>query len=97
MDNLLVNEIIYDSPVFYRIRVKGRISGNWNDRLEGMSVSQAESFKEILVTTLEGELADQSALTGVLDTLNEQHLPVLYLECFRTVSDQERLPDISRE
>jgi hypothetical protein len=95
MDNLPVKEIPFDCPVFYRIRVKGRIAGNWTNRLEGMSVSQVESFKGWLVTTLEGELADQAAQNGVLNLLDELHLPVLYLECYRTVSNQERLPDIS--
>jgi hypothetical protein len=97
MDNLSANEIPLDSPVFYQIRVKGRISGNWSDRLEGLAVGQVESFQGMLVTTLEGELADQAALTGVLNTLDELQLPVLYLECYRTVSDQKRLPDISRK
>ena len=96
-ENLPANEMPFDRPVFYRIRVKGRITGKWSDRLEGMSISQAESYKGSLVTTLEGELVDQAALTGVLDTLNQLHLPVLYLECYRTVSNQERLPDISCE
>jgi hypothetical protein len=94
---LSANEIPLDSPVFYQIRVKGRILGNWSDRLEGLAVGQVESFKGMLVTTLEGELADQAALTGVLNTLDELQLPVLYLECYRTVSDQKRLPDISRK
>jgi hypothetical protein len=95
MDNLPGNEISFDCPVFYRIRVKGRIAGKWTNRLEGMSFSQVESFKGWLVTTLEGELADEAALNGVLNLLDELRLPVLYLECFRTVSNRERTPDIS--
>jgi hypothetical protein len=97
MDNLPATEIPLDSPVYYRIRVTGRILGDWSDRLEGMAVNQVESFKGILVTTLEGELADQAALTGVLNKLDELQLPVLYLECYRTVSNQKQLPDISRK
>jgi hypothetical protein len=97
MDNLPLYEMPLESPVFYRIRVKGRILGNWSDRLEGMSVDQVESFKGMLVTTLEGELADQAALNGVLNKLNELQLPVLYLECYRTVTNQEQFPGISPE
>jgi hypothetical protein len=33
------------------------------------------------VTTLEGELSDQAALAGVLNTLYEWHLPVLLVKC----------------
>jgi hypothetical protein len=32
------------------------------------------------VSTLEGELRDQAALTGVLNSLYELHLPVLSVE-----------------
>ena len=32
-------------------------------------------------TTLSGQLADQAALTGVLNTPYELHLPVLSVEC----------------
>jgi hypothetical protein len=32
-------------------------------------------------TVLEGRLADQAALSGVLNTLYELHLPVISVEC----------------
>ena len=32
------------------------------------------------ITTLEGELSDQAALVGVLNTLYEMHLPVLLVK-----------------
>ncbi len=35
---------------------------------------------DIPVTTLEGELSDQTALAGVLNTLYEQHLSILLVE-----------------
>jgi len=34
-----------------------------------------------LVTTLQGELSDQTALLGVLNSLYELHLPVLSVLC----------------
>ncbi len=89
MDYLPANETTIDKPVFYRIRVKGQITGDGSDRLEGMSIHQVALIKGLMVTTLEGELADQTALTGVLNKLNELHLSVLYLECYRTVYNQE--------
>jgi len=92
MDSSVREEMPFNSPVLCRIRVKGQITENWSDRLQSISVSQAEPFKGLLVTTLEDELADLTTLTGVLNTLNELHLPVLYLECIRAVSNPERLP-----
>jgi len=48
--------------------------------MDGMSIRQTATDNEVLVTTLEGELADQAALTGVLDTLYELHLPIILVK-----------------
>lgn len=68
-----------DQPAFYRIRVQGRLDGAWSDRLGGLTV-EAGGEERAPVTTLTGELPDQSALHGVLNTLFELHLPILSTE-----------------
>ena len=68
------------NPATYRIRVKGKLRASWSDRLEGMTISLAAPDNGSFVTTLEGELADQAALAGVLSTLYGLHLPVLGVE-----------------
>jgi len=70
----------FDSPATYRIGVQGRVPARWRDRLEGMIVAERSPEAESPVTTLLGELADQAALAGVLNTLYELHLPVLSVE-----------------
>jgi hypothetical protein len=70
----------FDSPATYRIGVRGRIPARWCDRLEGMTVTERSPEAELPVTTLLGELSDQAALAGVLNTLYELHLPVLSVE-----------------
>jgi hypothetical protein len=75
----------FDSPVSYQIQVQGRVASNWSDRLQGMKISQAASDAGIIVSTLTGELPDQTALAGVLNTLHEMHLPVLSVECLNTL------------
>jgi hypothetical protein len=68
----------FDSPAPYRIVVQGRIDATWSDRLEGMKICLAAVTRDSPVTTsLEGELSDQAALAGVLNTLYEMHLPVI--------------------
>ncbi len=42
-----------------------------------MTICQATLEAGTLVTTLEGELQDQTALAGVLNTIYELHLTVL--------------------
>ncbi len=71
------NLIPFDSPAAYQIIVQGRIDPTWSDRLEGMTICQATLEADLSVTVLEGELSDQAALAGVLNTLYELHLPVL--------------------
>jgi len=72
--------IPYDRPAIYRISVQGRIDLTWSDRLEGMSISQVKDSTGLPVTILEGELGDQAALAGVLNTLYELHLTVLLVK-----------------
>ena len=70
----------FDCPAMYRIGVQGRIPARWCDRMEGMTITERSSEAEPSVTTLLGELSDQAALAGVLNTLYELHLPVLSVE-----------------
>jgi hypothetical protein len=70
----------FDGPATYRIQVEGRVPAKWGDRLEGMTVTVWTSETEPQLTRLQGELSDQAALAGVLNTLYELHLPVLSVE-----------------
>jgi hypothetical protein len=71
----------FDGPATYRIRVRGRIPSRWYDRLEGMTITECLTGAGPPTTTLEGELADQPALAGLLDTLFLLHLSVVSVEC----------------
>jgi hypothetical protein len=72
--------IPFDGPSTYQISVQGRIDPNWSDRLGGMIIRQITEGVAPSITTLEGELRDQAALAGVLNTLYELHLPVLLVK-----------------
>ena len=73
--------IYFDRPASYRIIVQGRIDPEISDRLEGMTIQQGRSVKDAPITTLEGELSDQAALAGVLNTIYNLHMLVLSVEC----------------
>jgi len=75
-----MNPLPFDCSAIYQITVQGRIDPNWSDRLEGMTICLATAEVRTPVTTLEGELSDQAALAGVLNTLYELHLPVLLVK-----------------
>jgi hypothetical protein len=70
----------FDSPATYRIGLQGHIPVKWCDRMEGMTITEDSPPGGPHVTTLLGELSDQAALAGVLNTLYELHLPVLSVE-----------------
>jgi len=70
-----------EGPAVYRICVQGRLAPAWSDRLEGMSITGSEETAGGPKTILVGRLPDQAALSGLLSTLYELHLPVLSVEC----------------
>ena len=69
------------TPATYRIRVQGHIGSNWSDRFGGMTVRREITADELKITVLEGLLPDQAALSGVLNTIYDLHLPLLNVEC----------------
>jgi hypothetical protein len=75
----------------YRIRIEGSLDPSWSDRLGGLAITSTGQFGVKTTTVLEGELADQSALMGVLHTLHELHLP---LEAVKSLSSDA--PDEGR-
>jgi hypothetical protein len=60
--------------------VLGQIDLTWKDSLEGMAINSGTSQAGDPFTILEGELSDQAALAGVLNTLYELHLTVLTVQ-----------------
>jgi hypothetical protein len=77
------NRAEYDNPAIYWISVQGCIPAEWSDRLEGMTITQSPAPAEPSLTMLVGELSDQAALVGVLNTLYELHLPLLTVKRLR--------------
>jgi hypothetical protein len=71
----------FDGPATYRIRVQGTIKAKWADRLAGMAIGVKMPDDGPPISTLEGELLDQAALSGLLSALYGLHLPVLSVEC----------------
>jgi hypothetical protein len=61
----------------YRIRVRGYLDECWAECMGGMLIVGYRGSGNSLETILQGELADQAALTGVLNTLYQLHLPVV--------------------
>jgi hypothetical protein len=77
MNALPDHELDFDDPAAYQITVQGTITPSWSERLEGMTVSRLSFEGGTAITILTGDLTDQAALTGVLNTIYELRLPLL--------------------
>ncbi len=67
----------FDGPAAYQITVRGLIAPAWSGRLEGMTINRLVLDDGTIFTVLTGELTDQAALSGVLNSLYELHLPLI--------------------
>jgi hypothetical protein len=65
----------------YLIVVEGVLDPVWFDCLGGLEITEQRQPGQPVVTRLEGRLADQSALQGVLDTLFMLGLRLITVEC----------------
>ena len=71
---------LLDARDRYRILVLGTLDAGWSDRLGGMTISATRLADGTTATTLIGNLADQSALVGVLNTLHDLGLSLVSVE-----------------
>lgn len=67
----------FDGPAAYQITVRGLITPDWSGRLEGMTINRLVLDDGTIFTVLTGELTDQAALSGVLNTLYEMQRPLV--------------------
>ena len=68
-------------PAIYEIRVRGHLEEKWSGQLGGLQITAVQAANGRPETLIVGRLVDQAALTGVLNTLYELHLPVVSVEC----------------
>ena len=80
MPDEIVRAYLFDRPGHYQIRVLGALSQSWLDHLEGLEIftTSWESYPEVM--EIDGSLADQTALAGLLDLLTDLGLVILTVE-----------------
>jgi len=64
----------------YQIRVRGHVDAAAARRLRGLAIENSVDADGAPVATLRGELPDQAALLGILETLNGYQFPLLAAE-----------------
>jgi len=73
-------DLKFDASAPYRIRVQGHLDDSWSDRLGGMVITRAFTSNQQPMTILIGTMNDQAALSGVMNALYGEHLPVFSVE-----------------
>ena len=71
-------------PAKYRICIIGTLDKNWSDYCGSMTIEHVSDPKRYAMTMLTGQLVDQSALIGVLNSLHDIGCPILAVECIET-------------
>ncbi len=67
-------------PSAYSIHVEGWIADRWKDWFDGMAITLEGSIDIQATSTLQGVVADQAALLGVLQKLYDLGFPLLRVE-----------------
>ncbi len=67
-------------PSAYSIHVEGWIADRWKDWFDGMAINLEGSMDIQATSTLQGVVADQAALLGVLQKLYDLGFPLLRVE-----------------
>ncbi len=67
----------FKRPAVYKIKVLGDLNESYSDRLGGMQITIDRSVAIEPVSILIGQINDQAALSGVLNTLYELQLSII--------------------
>jgi hypothetical protein len=71
---------LFDRPGHYQIRVVGMLDECWLEHLEGLEISFSPWGNYQQVTKINGWLADQTVLSGLLDLLTDLGKVILTVE-----------------
>ena len=74
------HEYFFDQPGIYCIRVVGTFGEKLVDKFSDMSIKIRNRAENKPIITLVGKLPDQAALSGLLESLYEEHLTLISVE-----------------
>ena len=68
-------------PATYRISILGTLDKQWSDYCGGMTIEHQSFLDRYPMTILTGQLTDQAALVGVINSLYDMVCPIISVEC----------------
>jgi hypothetical protein len=79
-ESISIQKKLFDRPGHYQIRVQGKLGERWLDYLDGLEITTTSWGHFSDVTEINGWLADQTALAGLLDLLTDLGNVILTVE-----------------
>jgi hypothetical protein len=83
-----------DGRATYRITLQGLLDPSWADELGNMRIRHTRRAGESPVTTLTGDVADQAALSGVLNLVYSLGYPLISVTCLGSGSHPPTQEDV---
>jgi len=75
-----LSSLKFYSPAHTQIEVKGMLDKNLSEYLGGLKIDWRTDKNKIKISRLEGEIADQASLIGVLNALYNMRFPIISVE-----------------
>ena len=76
----------FKKSAIYRIVVQGELDDSWSDRLELQITMEKKAGKKSF-SFLVGRIADQAALSSILNSLYDMHMTVISVNMLTDVED----------
>ncbi len=78
----------FDSPGYYRIRLRGTLPPHWSHWFGGMTIRHDRDGNTLLI----GPVVDQAALHGLLDKARDLGMPLLELRSVQPEAGDKHCP-----
>ena len=78
----------FKNAAIYKIVVQGIVQESLSDRYRGMQITVERKKGKAIISTLIGEIRDQAALSGVLNTIYDSHLTVISVNMLSEIESE---------
>ena len=78
--------LYFKKPAIYKVVVEGELDDSWSERL-GLQITVEKKAGRKPISFLVGRIADQAALSSVLNSLYDMHMSVISVNMLTDVED----------
>ena len=81
-----IHRLHFKKSAIYKIIVEGELDDSWSDRI-GLQITVQKKSGKKPKSTLVGNIADQAALSSILNLLYDMHMTVISVNMLTDVED----------